>query len=50
MTGSEETGQPLPDELRARQERELRVRFALTEMEGSELVAEALGDQPSRPQ
>jgi hypothetical protein len=33
VTGSEETGQPLPDELRARQERELRVRFALTEME-----------------
>ncbi len=33
MTGSEETGQPLPDELRARQERELRVTFALTAME-----------------
>jgi hypothetical protein len=33
VTGSEETGQPLPDELRARQERELRVTFALTSME-----------------
>jgi hypothetical protein len=33
VTGSEETGQPLPEELRARQERELRVTFALTSME-----------------
>jgi hypothetical protein len=33
VTGSEETGQPLPDELRTRQERELRVTFALTAME-----------------
>ena len=33
MTGSEETGQPLPEELRARQERELRVAFSLTAME-----------------
>ena len=33
MTGSEDTGQPLPEELRVRQERELRVTFALTSME-----------------
>lgn len=33
MTGSEETGQPLPEELRARQERELQVTYALTSME-----------------
>jgi hypothetical protein len=33
VTGSEDTGQPLPEELRAHQERELRVTFALTSME-----------------
>jgi hypothetical protein len=33
VTGSEETGQPLPEELRARQERELTVTFSLAAME-----------------
>jgi hypothetical protein len=33
VTGSDETGQPLPEELRARQERELNVAFALASME-----------------
>jgi hypothetical protein len=33
VQGSEETGQPLPEEVRARQERELKVAFALASME-----------------
>jgi len=33
VKGSEEMGQPLPEELRARQERELGVAFALASME-----------------
>jgi MoxR-like ATPase len=41
VTGSEETGQPLPDELRARQERELNVAFALASMEDA-LAREAV--------
>ncbi|HET6683346.1 MAG TPA: hypothetical protein VFG75_06590 [Gaiella sp.] len=41
MTGSEETGQPLPEELRARQERELNVAFTLASMEDA-LAREAV--------
>ena len=33
MTGSEETGLPPPEELRARQEQELRAAFSLATME-----------------